>query len=78
MRRLMILIPKRLYPELLALGQIIPAEGVHSLGIRKSGVKRCESAFDDYDAGLGPADFEFIAGGCGGHFVWRGKSENAD
>ena len=76
MRRLMIIIPKHLHSELLALRQIIPAEQVHSLRIRKSGVKGCESAFGDYKAGLGPADLEFVDCGCGRHSfggrVWCG------
>lgn len=71
----MIRIPKRLHPELLALRQIIPAERVHSFGIRKSGVKGCKSAFDDYDAGLGPAVFEFVGNGCGRLFFWEGKGD---
>lgn len=76
MRRLIIIIPKHLSSELLALRQIIAAEQVHSLGIRKSGVKGCESAFGDYKAELGPADLEFVGRGCGGHSFgrdWRGK-----
>ena len=66
--KLMIRIPKHLQPDLLALRQIIPVERVHSFGIRTSGVKGCESAFDYYDTGLGTAGFEFVGGGCGGHF----------
>lgn len=76
MRRLMIIIPKHLHSELLALRQIIPAEQVHSLRIRKSGVKGCESAFGDYKAGLGPADLEFVDCGCGRHSFggdWKGE-----
>lgn len=73
--RLMIRMPKHLHPDLLALRQIIPIGRVHSFGIRKSGVKGCESAFDYYDARLGTADFEFVAGGCGGHFFGTGGME---
>lgn len=87
MRRLMIIIPKHLYSELLALQQIMPAEQVHSLRIRKSGVKGCESAFADYEAGLRRADLEFVGRECAGHssfffffFDWRGRggNENGD